>query len=393
MSGPHKRFLTWVTVCFAVTLLPIFILNMLLLDSTLGNTHKVLLASQWQQETRGVTYAPTLSDTHLFKTLRLNDRLHDIDTVILGSSTALGITAAMFPDELRAYNFAQTGHDLSSVIDEAEFLLRHQPSLKSLVIPLDWSISFIYQPDSPAEIDLSATANSGSAEPNPVPWLSRAADALSYPRIASLMDILNSSVHARHPWRTFAGYFNNGGGDDYTCPDGTPAKDFDIVHRGTCTGFRYDGSATFASSSRVNDARALIASATASNSKYYQNLTAQQGLPNAALLLRLADLADLARQHHVQLILFLPPLLPDMEQEFMRHPLLSPYLDNTKRTLNAWADDHHLFLFDAGQSERFSCSSDEFLDEHHAVASCYAKVFKALWQAYHVHQISSHIPK
>lgn len=382
MSGPHKRFLTWVTVCFAVTLLPIFILNMLLLDSTLGNTHKVLLASQWQQGTRGVTYAPTLSDTHLFKTLRLNDRLHDIDTVILGSSTALGITATMFPGELRAYNFAQTGHDLSSVIDEAEFLIGHQPSLRSLVIPLDWSIGFIYQPASPAAIDLSPAANTGEMPPMKVSWLSRAADALSYPRIASLMDILNSSVHAQHPWRTFSGYFNNDGGDDYTCPDGTPAKDFDIVHRGTCTGFRYDGSATFASSSRVNDARALIALATASNSKYFQNLASTHGVPDAALLNRLTGLVELAKQRHTQVILFMPPLLPGMEQEFMRHAQLAPYLDTTKHTLRAWAAEQHVFLFDAGQSERFACGSDEFLDEHHAVASCYAKVFAALWQSH-----------
>ena len=371
-------------LCFAVTLLPVFILNMLLLSSTLGNTRKVALASQWQQTTHGVTYAPTLSDTHLFKVLRLNDRLSEIDTVIFGSSTALGITAAMFPSGMRAYNFAQTGHGISSDIDEADFLLNHQPNLKTLVIPLDWSIGFIYQAAAPSPIDLSPAANSISADApqKQVPWLTRAADALSYPRVASLVDILNSSVHTPHPWRTFSGYFNNDGGDDYTCPDGTPAKDFDIVHRGTCTGFRYDGSATFASSSRVHDAHSLIALATTSNSKYYLNLSNTKGVPNAALLQRLADLANSAKRQQVQLILYLPPLLPGMEQEFMHHPLLAPYLDTTKHILRTWADDHHLFLFDAGQSERFSCNSDEFLDEHHAVASCYAKVFAALWKTY-----------
>lgn len=371
-------------VCFSVTLLPIFILNMLLLNSTLGNTRKISLASQWQQTTHGVTYAPTLSDTHLFKTLRLNDRLPDINTVVFGSSTALGITAAMFPGEMHAYNFAQTGHGISSDIDEADFLLKHQPNLKALVIPLDWSIGFIYQTPAPSPIDLSPAANrvAADAPQQQIPWLSRAADALSYPRVASLMDILNSSANTPHPWRTFAGYFNNTGGDNYSCPDGTVAKDFDIVHRGTCTGFRYDGSATFGSSSRVNDAHTLIALATTSNSKYYQNLNKTKGVPNAVLLQRLADLSDLANQQHVQLILFLPPLLPGMEQEFMRHPVLAAYLETTKHTLYAWAEAHHLFLFDAGASEHFGCASNEFLDEHHAVASCYGKIFAALWRAY-----------
>lgn len=384
MVDSHKRFLVWLTVCFAVTLLPIFVLNMLLLNNTLGNTRKIALASQWQHDTHGVTYAPTLSDTHLFKTLRLNDRLPEINTVVFGSSTALGITAEMFPTEMRVYNFAQTGHGLSSDIDEAEFLLKHQTQLKTFVIPLDWSIGFLYQDSPPAQVDLSPAANEASTDTpqNKISWLNRAADALSYPRVASLMDILNSSLHMPHPWPAFAGYFNNVGSDNYACPDGTVAKDFDIVHRGTCTGFRYDGSATFGSSSRVNDAHTLIALATTNNSKYYQNLSQPKGVPNAALLQRLAHLADLANRQHVQLVLFLPPLLPGMEQEFMRHPVLAAYLETTKYILHTWAEAHHLFLFDAGASEQFSCGSDEFLDEHHAVASCYTKVFQALWKTY-----------
>ena len=72
MNKPHKRFFWMLAACFGATLLPVFILNLILLNDTLGNSRKVLLASQWQQRTGGITYAPTLSDTHLFKTLRLN---------------------------------------------------------------------------------------------------------------------------------------------------------------------------------------------------------------------------------------------------------------------------------------------------------------------------------
>ncbi|MEQ1916264.1 MAG: hypothetical protein ABL856_06025, partial [Gallionella sp.] len=103
MRTTHKRFLLLLALCFAVTLLPMFLLNLALVNATLGNTDKVALASAWQQQTKGVTYAPTLSDTHLFKTLRLDDRLPDIDTVVMGSSTALAITADMFPGR-KVYN-------------------------------------------------------------------------------------------------------------------------------------------------------------------------------------------------------------------------------------------------------------------------------------------------
>jgi len=381
MRTAHRRYLLILTVCCAATLLPMFLLNLTLVNATLGNTDKVALASTWQQHTQGVTYAPTLSDTHLFKTLRLDDRLPGIDTVVMGSSTALAITAEMFPGR-KVYNYAQTGHGLNSVLDEADYLLAHAPQLKTLVIPLDWSIGFIYQYAPPNPIDLSRAANSTMRAPQQVAWLSRAADALSYPRMAGLLEMLKSSAHTPDPLQTFSGYFRDDGGAVYTCNDGTPAKDYDIVHRGTCTGFRYDGSATFASSSRVSDAHALIAAATASNSKYYQNLNLKKGVPDAALLQRLGELAARARAQGVEVLLFMPPLLPGMEQEFSRHRELGPYLRTTQSGLSAWADAHQLFLFDAGRSENFGCTSNEFLDEHHAASSCYAKIYTALWRAY-----------
>ena len=381
MRTAHKRFLLILSLCFAVTLLPMFLLNLALVNATLGNTDKVALASTWQQQTQGVTYAPTLSDTHLFKTLRLDDRLPEIDTVVMGSSTALAITADMFPG-LHVYNYAQTGHGLSSVLDEADYLIRNAPQVKTLVIPLDWSIGFVYQYAAPNPVDLSRAANSTQRAPQQLSWLTRAADALSYPRMAGLMEMLKASAHTPDPLQTFSGYFRDDGGAVYTCNDGTPAKDYDIVHRGTCTGFRFDGSATFASSSRVSDAHALIAAATASNSKYFQNLRAQHGVPDAKLLARLTQLVKLAREHQVRIVLFMPPLLPTMEQEFLRHPELGPYLQTTKHTLQEWADAQRLFLFDAGRSEEFGCDSNEFLDEHHAVASCYGKIFAALWRDY-----------
>lgn len=119
MVAAHKRFFWILLGCFGATLLPIFLLNLLLLNSTLGNNKKALLASQWQQRTHGITYAPTLLDTHLFKTLRLNDRMPEINTVVLGSSTAMGIGQQAFPNMLQIYNYAQSDHSLSAAIDEA----------------------------------------------------------------------------------------------------------------------------------------------------------------------------------------------------------------------------------------------------------------------------------
>lgn len=368
--------------CFGTTLLPIFILNLILLNDTLGNHRKALLASRWQQQTRGITYAPTLSDTYLFKTLRLNDRLPEINTVVFGSSTTMGITQQAFPDTLRIYNYAQTGHSLSAAIGEAEYVQQHAAQVKWLIIPLDWSLGFIYQHGEPPVADLSATTamQQVRSATKPVPMLDRMRDALSYPRISSLFEIFKTVLRAENRMAAFRGYFLQDSSDDYRCTDGTPGKDFDTIHRGTCTGFRFDGSATFANSARVGNARSLISSATTSSSKYYQNLALTEGVPATSLLQRLATLGERARQQGGSVMLFMPPLLPGMEAEFLRHPQLATRLQNTRRLLNEWGRTHHLAILDAGQAERFGCGAEEFIDEHHAVATCYDKIFQPFWR-------------
>lgn len=378
----HKRFFWILMACFGATLLPIFILNMILLDDILGNNRKALLASQWQQRTRGITYAPTLSDTRLFKTLRLNDRLAEINTVVFGSSTAMGITQKAFPDALHIYNYAQTGHPLGASIAEAEYIQQHAPQVKWLIIPLDWSIGFIYQQGAVPAADLSAATilQQAQSPSRQIPLLARMRDALSYPRVSSLMEIIRSIMRAEDRIAAFSGFFLKDGSDDYSCADGTPGKDFDIVHRGTCTGFRFDGSATFANSSRVGNASSLILSATSSSSKYRQNLSLTNGVPDAALLHRLAALGERAGMNGGGVVLFLPPLLPGMEAEFLHHPQIAVNLRNTKRILDEWARAQHLLILDAGQAERFGCGTEEFIDEHHAVATCYEKIFRPFWR-------------
>jgi hypothetical protein len=381
MNSPHKRFFWVLLISFGGILMPIFVLNLILLNDTLGNTRKVLLASQWQQQTHGVTYAPTLSDTHLFKTLRLNDRLPEINTVVFGSSTALGITGQDFPDTLHLYNYAQTGNPLSAVIGEAEYIQQHASNVKWLIIPLDWSLGFIYQTGSPPDADLSPTTtmNQTQTVTNPVPLTDKMRDALSYPRISSLFEILSQIRRTNDKIAAFRGYFMQDGSNDYRCTDGTPGKDFDTIHRGTCTGFRFDGSATFANSARVDNASALISTALSSNSQYYKNLLLTEGLPNPIFLQRLADLDKRSKANGGGVILFMPPLLPGMEAEFLRHPQLSSALLNTQQSIGKWSKDNNLVVLDAGQSEKFACLPDEFLDQHHATSTCYNKIFHQFW--------------
>lgn len=378
MGTPHKRFFWIVMACFGATLLPILVLNLTLINNSLDSRDNTLLASRWQQATRGIVSAPGVLDNNHLKSLRLRDRLPEVNAVVFGASTSFAIDQGMFPAPLHIYNFSKNGVGLGTMIGEAEYLLDHADNIKWLFIPLDWSIGFIYQDDAPPSLDLSV--DPPQTDSRQASWLQKIRDSLSYPRIAGLFKLLKDILTAEHKHAAFRQIFLQPASDEYLCADGTRARDFDIQSRGNCRGFRDDGSWTYSGMDRVGDARRLIMLATSSNSKYTQNLLKTRGIPNPLYLQRLAALAHRAEKRGGAAILFMPPLLSGMEAEFMRHPEWSVYLARTRQSLFAWAKQENLVLLDAGQSEKFGCTANEFTDEHHATQSCYQKIFSAFWQ-------------
>lgn len=364
--------------CFGVTLLPVLVLNLILVSNSLDSRDNTLLASQWQQATRGIVSTPSVLDNNHFKLLRLRDRMPEINTVVFGASTTFSIDQSMFPAPLHIYNFSKNGTGLSAMIGEAEYLLAHTDNIKWLVIPLDWSVGFIYHDDAPPSLNLSIDPPQTALQQASL--LQKIRDSLSYPRIAGLFRLLKNILAAERKYATFRQAFLQPSSDEYLCQDGTRAKDFDIQGRGNCKGFRADGSWTYNGMDRVGDARRLIMLATASDSKYSQNLLKTKGVPNPLYLQRLAALARQAEERGGAVIFLMPPLLSGMETEFMRHPQWSVYLARTRQSLFDWAKQENLVLLDAEQSEKFGCTANEFTDEHHATQSCYQKIFSAFWQ-------------
>ncbi len=377
MHAAHRRFFWILLLCFSTTLLPILALNFILVSRSLDNQHGTQLASQWQRSTQGVVNAPSQLDNGQFKLLGLHDQLPNINTVVFGASTSFGITQEMFPESMRIYNFSKNGVDLSVMIAEAEYLMTHDNGVKWLFMPLDWSIGFIYRDSTPQPLDLGALPQAQSAARASVSQIIY--DALSYPRIEGLFGLLKLILQSDDRWGAFRQIFLQDASDEYKCPDGTLAKDFDIQGRGKCRGFRSDGSWTYYGIGRVSDPSRLIMMATTSNSKYAQNLLKTQGKPNAVYLKRLGAIARLAEQRGGGLVLFMPPLLSGMESEFLHHPTLAQYLRTTKQALSSWAAEENVVLIDAGQAEKFGCATQEFSDEHHAAPSCYQKIFATFW--------------
>ena len=379
MKANHKRYVWLMVCCFFCSIVPILTLNLFLVNGSLESRPNTIMASRWQAETHGVVSPPSVLENAFFKQLRLNDRLPDINTIVFGSSTSYSIAQEMFPPEMRLYNFSKNGGSLSNAIGEAEYLLDHYPNIKWLVIPLDWSIGFIYAEGSPPSVDLAASDNP-PVEASKATWLQKIQDSLSYPRIAGLFQLLKSIYAAEQKYSAFRQIFLQPSSDEYVCRDGAIAKDFDIQHRNTCTGFRFDGSWTYASLDRVGNNRAFIMAALASNSKYTINLQKSKGVPNPVFLRRLAAIAHRAGERGGGAIFIAPPLLAGMEKEFMQHPQLGAYLQKTKQDLARWAEQEQLTLLDAGQSERFGCKTEEFTDQHHATAACYNKILTGFWQ-------------
>lgn len=376
MRSTHQRFLWLLLACFCVSVLPILALNMILLQHSLAGNQSTQLASLWQQSKHGIVNAPSSRDNYYFKQLRMRDKLPEINTVVFGASTSFGIDQTMFPASMHIYNFSKNGIGLGTMIGEAEYVLDHAQQVQWLVIPLDWSIGLIYESGTPGSLDIFASSAANNSTTDLVSMLR---DALSYPRIEGLFRILNDIAHADNKTSAFRQAFLQVRSDEYRCPNGKLAMDFDIQHRGHCLGFDDDGSWTYNGTDRVINSERLIMSAMASNSKYTDSLRKTSGLPNLKYLQRIVELARLTEQRGGGVILIMPPLLNGMEASFERNSNWNDYLAQTKLTLHGWAKNEHLALLDLGKSEQYGCTANDFTDEHHATQSCYKRVFRDYW--------------
>ena len=375
-----RAYTIWVICGCLAALVPALALNLALLANDYRHD-KNRLASEWQQQTGGVTYAPPISSNRAFKTLRLADKASQINTVVFGSSTAMSITAEAFPSGISAYNFAQSGNGLTSVIGEAQDVIsRYGGRVRRLVIPLDWALGFVYDGSDPPATDLSPAKVGEQVAP---PLLMQLREALSLPRITTLAIALRDIVRAADRPAAIRAIFSEPAGEPYRCVDGLTARDYDITFRGQCVGFRGDGSATFADQKRVTAALApgVVAQAASASSQYAAVLERTAGQPDAKLLGHLGNLLQQARAKGIEVVFFLPPLVPDLDARMTASAHSGTELKRTKAVLNAWAAQQRVTLFDAGPSEQYGCEATEFIDAHHALPSCYRKIVPRLFKA------------
>lgn len=379
-------------------LLFVLICNMFLYEINYDESDIRKQAAEWQLHTKGVVAPPPnwgVIDNHpitgqdLFKILVLKARLPKINTLVFGSSTVMGIQANMFPKNMSVYSFTHSGQTISESIAKGEYF-KNVPGIKWLIIDLDWYLGYLYHP----YVNFAFVFSSKTTVMEKGNFISKLKDALSLPRIKSLLDVFLEIAGAKDKKDAFLKIFkSNYIGTDYQCRDGTPAKDFDRAYIKRCIGFRNDGSAAWDTMPHL-DQGSLEFIMHAPLGVYYLNdyfspFNQAKGIPNSELLQKLADLALVYKKKGGGVIFVLPGLPPYYEKSLLKNPLTAPYLKNTKRNLSHWSKQHNIIIIDAGQSENFQCQPQEFLDDHHAYDTCYAKIFNSFWSDYKQHLVSA----
>ena len=368
---------------FFCVLVIIIGLNWLLGERGLGSAAVVRQASAWQQVTQGVTYSPPVTHARAFKAHRLADRAVEVNTLVLGASSLMGITQAMFPQTMRIYNFALTANPTAAIAGEAEFIERQYGNrIRTVLIGLDWVIGMIYHAGGVQAVDLTPSATVANYGAGSVSLQRKLADALSSPKVISLGNALHAILKLPDPATSFRQLFFDGASAEYRCADGSLARDFDVIKRGICLGFRHDGSWTFADEMHLNKARAqlLTRAAAAPSSKFSKFLCETQGEPNHEVLLRLGKFASRFARQGGEVVFMLPPLIPDMESEMLKVESSRRCLERTKAALDTWARENGVTIIDAAASEFFDCKAGEFLDENHAWPECHARILSRYWR-------------
>jgi hypothetical protein len=326
MALSHRRYIALLLGSAAAVLLMILTLNLLMAWRALA-PRNIVAASEWQQATGGLTSASLDGvNNRPFKVLRLADRLPEINTLILGSSTVMPITAAMFPAPFRAYNFSQNNNGLRSMIGEMEYVLDHAPDIRWMVMSVDWVTGALYQAGEPIPADLSVDSQRRALQSMSVDIMRRdvVLDAMTWPRAIGLLRTLRDIAGAAHPVAAFREQFWDAGSPPYPCGPALIARDFDQAWRGACMGFDADGSAAMRALPRLRQPIASPIPETPAIGHYRAMLRLTQGEPYMPSLARLAELSRTLERRGGRIVFLLPPMLNGLEGRAARRSAIRP---------------------------------------------------------------------
>jgi len=344
-----------VTVLGATMLLTIltvlYIINTTFATEETSNYEK---AFKWQMEHKGVV-GITVNIANEYKQRMLEWRLakNNVDTLILGSSTVMGIKADMFKDHI-VFNGATNSNPLYYTVPVAKYHSKHTKSVKYIMISFDWALGFPYRP-------YKKVVHNPMIKPKTkIGIVDKIKDALSYQRVKIVLSNL---------WDHFFGENTF----QYQCPkEDTIGTDqfFATDQPKSCHGFRFDGSAVFPGIGLTQKQwKAYLESGL---TKYQKQFEKNLGTVDMRYLDDLKEIDKNLKHKGGKLIIQIPPLIPNATTT-IEHRSKQRYEEKMQR-LVTFAKENNITVLDASKSETFGCTYSDFLDAHHAFPSCYQKI-------------------
>ncbi|MBU0633069.1 hypothetical protein KKA17_10545 [bacterium] len=310
-------------------------------------------AADWQYSNKGVI-GLTTKVSSVYKSYDEEYRLKkgDIDILILGSSTLMGVTSEMFTG-YAVYNGAKNANSLLNTISEGNYFIDKYHSIKYIVIGFDWILGKPYLAYKKKKYELIFKEDK-------IELWRKIKDAVSYQRIKVVISNLMSMKKV------------------YRCPkeDNIGTDEFfgaDIP--GICNGFRYDGSATFAGKTPLTQSK--YENCLFNRIFKYTSVRRTHGVIDNRYLNDLKQLDAILKTRGGKLIIYIPPLIPKAARVIEKSKS-GQYLKKTMDTLNDFSSENNIILIDAAKSEDFGCVYSDFMDIYHAFPSCQKKILNTV---------------
>jgi hypothetical protein len=311
-------------------------------------------AFMWQVENKGVV-GITVNISSEYKQRMLEWRIakKDVDTILLGSSTLMGIKEDMFKNH-NVFNGATNSNILYYTIAVAKYHSKYSDNIKNIIIGFDWALGLPYRPyqDIKHNPDIEKKIDTK--------FIDKIKDAVSYQRVKIV--VLNLIDHL------FADPISQ-----YRCPtEDTIGTDqfFKTDIPKSCRGYRFDGSAIFPN--RYVTEKEWIGTLKNGLEKYQKQFDINLGTIDSRYLNDFKEINQNLKRKGGKLIILIPPLIPNATTT-MEEVGNKTYTKNLHKLLS-FTKENNIIIFNTSKSEKFGCEYSDFLDSHHAFPSCYKKI-------------------
>lgn len=323
---------------------------------------------EWQIHSKGIIC--TATKIALEHKLLLTDAYFNIyskqtNAIVVGSSTVMGIREGHFAKPVHIFNLAKNSYFAPQTILEALRTIIKFPTLKWVIMESNWSfgITTAFAPNA------SSVANILQEEMTQQQKNSK--ELSYYELLQDLITLQRVKIVLRNIYFSII----RSGNDIYICPGEKEANciDYkaDAPRKGA--GFRWDGSHTLG-----NHRNYVIGNN--STSEYIEKFSATVKKSciheiNKEYFRELKKIARILQVRGGNLILLFSPMSPNIEYQILTSTV-GGKIKQYKKSVSNWATRTKVKLVDAGGSEKYGCSYDEFYDDHHALDSCYSKIWR-----------------